>query len=350
MFISPLIAAAIAFAFSQVLLSIVLLFKVRRQWFAQELLLVFFLVSVLAYLISPFAIGHWLAPYLKTVENTLPGLFWLLCCRLFDDRFRLAAWNCVLAGLTVLLPVVARVSATADVILPQWLFETLPQILEFVLLAWALYVVLRYWRDDLVETRRELRVWFCLLAGVYTFVLISLRELVFAGDQWFAVWQYAPIGIISFTVNILLLQFTPGVLHIYKPDTAGLETLSKPQTSAVDVPDDVVKNLQTLMSQENIYREIGLTIGQLAEKLDLPEYRLRKIINGGLGYRNFSDYLNGFRIKDASRCLADPRQIDVPILNIALDTGFRSLSSFNKVFRETHSMTPSEYRRLKTQT
>lgn len=33
-----------------------------------------------------------------------------------------------------------------------------------------------------------------------------------------------------------------------------------------------------------------------------------------------------------------------PILPIALDAGFKSLSSFNKVFKDIHGRTPADYR------
>jgi transcriptional regulator GlxA family with amidase domain len=42
--------------------------------------------------------------------------------------------------------------------------------------------------------------------------------------------------------------------------------------------------------------------------------------------------------------LTDPTQSDVPILTIALDAGFGSLGPFNRAFRESEAMTPSEYR------
>ncbi len=340
----PLFASVIAFAFSQVLLSIVLLWRVRRQWSTEERLLLIFLISVLAYLMHPVIAGHWSAPYLRIIENAVPGFFWLLCCRLFDDQFRLAAWSWALVAITVLFPAVGRGFAAIDVALPYWLYSTAPQALEFVLLGWAMFVVVRYWRDDLVEARRELRFWFCALAGSVTFILIVLREIVFPGAPWLAVWQYLPVGILSFIANVQLMQLTPGVLH-YELQEQGASKAPAESEPAVDVPKDIVEQLEALMNKEHAYREIGLTIGQLADKLALPEYRLRKIINSGLGYRNFSDYLNGFRIKDASDRLADLEQAHVPILSIALDTGFRSLSSFNKAFRQTHTMTPSEYRK-----
>jgi AraC-like DNA-binding protein len=48
---------------------------------------------------------------------------------------------------------------------------------------------------------------------------------------------------------------------------------------------------------------------------------------------------------DAKQALADPAQRDVPILTIALDAGFQSLSPFNRAFKADTSMTPTEFRR-----
>ena len=82
----------------------------------------------------------------------------------------------------------------------------------------------------------------------------------------------------------------------------------------------------------------------LAAKLKLPEYRLRRLINQRLGYRNFNAYLNHYRVEDAKVGLADPTEAEVPILTIAMDAGFQSLRAFNRAFRVETGMTPSEYR------
>jgi AraC-like DNA-binding protein len=76
----------------------------------------------------------------------------------------------------------------------------------------------------------------------------------------------------------------------------------------------------------------------------VPEYRLRRAINRGLGARNFNAYLNSFRIAEAKAALADPAQRDVPVLTIALDAGFGSLAPFNRAFRAETGCTPTEYR------
>jgi AraC-like DNA-binding protein len=64
-----------------------------------------------------------------------------------------------------------------------------------------------------------------------------------------------------------------------------------------------------------------------------------------MGYRNFSDFLNSYRIREATGRLADPEQKQLPVLTIAMDAGFRSLSSFNKAFKDTHGVTPTAWRK-----
>jgi AraC-like DNA-binding protein len=94
-----------------------------------------------------------------------------------------------------------------------------------------------------------------------------------------------------------------------------------------------------------IYREPGLTIGVLANRLGTPEHRLRALINRRLGYRNFSAFLNAHRIAEAQALLADPAKVDLPVLTIAMDLGYGSLAPFNRAFREATAQTPTDYRR-----
>jgi len=112
-------------------------------------------------------------------------------------------------------------------------------------------------------------------------------------------------------------------------------------------PDDrpLVAALERLMTVERLYRQEGLTIGKLAQRQGLPEYRLRRLINQGLGYRNFAAFLNGYRLADARAALADPAQASVPILTIALDAGYSSLGPFNRSFKAEIGLTPSDFRR-----
>ena len=95
------------------------------------------------------------------------------------------------------------------------------------------------------------------------------------------------------------------------------------------------------MEEGKLYTQTGLTISDLADNLSIQEYRLRRIINQQLNYRNFNQFLNNYRIEDACSRL---KETNTPVSTIALDVGYASLSVFNKAFRERYALTPTEFR------
>jgi len=105
--------------------------------------------------------------------------------------------------------------------------------------------------------------------------------------------------------------------------------------------------LRKMIEHDKVYREPDLSIASLAQKLGIPEYRLRRLINEQLGHRNFSAFINGYRLAEAEAALGDPPQADVPVLTIALDAGFGSIGPFNRAFKAHTGLTPTEYRRAR---
>jgi AraC-like DNA-binding protein len=103
--------------------------------------------------------------------------------------------------------------------------------------------------------------------------------------------------------------------------------------------------LESIIKEKKIYRKEGLTIGELAELINEQEYRVRRLINGDLGYRNFNDFLNQYRVNDACEVLSDPSQNRKTILEIAYSLGYQSIGPFNKAFKELRGTTPTAYRK-----
>ncbi len=56
---------------------------------------------------------------------------------------------------------------------------------------------------------------------------------------------------------------------------------------------------------------------------------------------SFSELMNQFRISEARQLLEDT---DLPVTAISYDTGFRSITSFNRVFKDATGLAPSKYR------
>ena len=120
---------------------------------------------------------------------------------------------------------------------------------------------------------------------------------------------------------------------------AGTGDATPVKSSAAD--QKLIDALMRLMADERIYRHDNVTIGTLATRLGIPEYRSRRLINQRLGYRNFNVFLNEHRIAEAKAALADPSQAEVPVITIAMDAGFQSLGPFNRAAKATTGVTPT---------
>jgi YesN/AraC family two-component response regulator len=81
----------------------------------------------------------------------------------------------------------------------------------------------------------------------------------------------------------------------------------------------------------------------------MQEYKLRNIINKGLGYKNFNDLLNSYRIKKAKELLLNTNEKDLSITRIALEVGYPNAAAFNRAFKQFTGLTPSEFRKKNDQ-
>ena len=89
------------------------------------------------------------------------------------------------------------------------------------------------------------------------------------------------------------------------------------------------------------YLNPELTLGELATQLRTNTSLLSRVINTYFG-QNFNDYINTHRIAEAERKLQDPRYQRYTLLAVALESGFNSKSTFNRVFKKLKAATPSE--------
>ena len=101
------------------------------------------------------------------------------------------------------------------------------------------------------------------------------------------------------------------------------------------------------MTVDCLYRDPELTLAGLAQRLGLPEYRLRELINRQLGYRNFAAFINEHRLREVEQRLADPSCDRRPILTLALEAGFGSIGPFNRSFKDRQGVTPRAFRELR---
>jgi AraC-like DNA-binding protein len=213
------------------------------------------------------------------------------------------------------------------------------------MLAFAAAALWEVWRSregDLVEQRRRIRPVLVCVVAVYVIAIAFIEVTISPGMQSGKWKQAVAIGSMLATFGLCA-----ALLRMREADLFGA-VLSQPAAAPRPLPlageDALSVRLLAYMEAHKPHRDETLSIAKLAAQLGEQEYRLRRTINGGLGHRNFSAFLNGYRLAEVKAALADPAQRDVPIITIALDAGFGSLGPFNRAFREAEGMTPSEFR------
>lgn len=82
----------------------------------------------------------------------------------------------------------------------------------------------------------------------------------------------------------------------------------------------------------------------MVDDLQIPRYKLSQVINSSQK-KNFFQFINEFRVEEVKEKMANPAYQKYTVLGIALECGFNSKTSFNRIFKEETGLTPSEYRR-----
>ncbi len=106
---------------------------------------------------------------------------------------------------------------------------------------------------------------------------------------------------------------------------------------------DLIRSrLFKIIEQKKIFRTEELTLTMLAKEIEISPQQLSEYINNNLNM-NFNSLINKYRIDEAKKILAD--EPEKPILNIAYDVGFNSISVFYNAFLKYEGIPPAKFRK-----
>jgi len=213
----------------------------------------------------------------------------------------------------------------------QWLAQLLKA-------AWGcvgLVIAFKDWQTDLVEPRRRLRM--VILGGAGAYILgVLLVELLMTPQ----VQGWLELA----NASLILVLVTLFCRHMLALSPQNILTEIEGTPLVVSAHSTLAKDILQVLEKERFYAGDAVTVKTLATTVESQEYRVRRAINGELGYRNFNAFINQHRVAEVAHRLQQAEFEGTPLLTLALDAGFRSLAPFNKAFKEHFSLTPSEYR------
>lgn len=267
-------------------------------------------------------------------------LLWLFIRSLFEDNFVIGLPEWSIGGAYLVLMIWERL-ALADI----W---PMPRVVALILGLFSLSLMghlvvslLRGRAIDLVEGRRKSRLWIVgaiIAAGIISVLAQNSVNLIPA--DWARLISLLSIGVATLIITVYV---APPELEALQFDRRSNKAPSRQSLTAKDKIH--YDKLVSHMEDNKAYLDPKLTINKLARELGLGEHALRALINQRLGYRNYTDFINQYRIAHAKSAFEDPEKAHIPILTIAMDSGYNSLSAFNRAFRLIEDETPSEFRK-----
>ncbi len=321
--------------------------------------------SVICYLLADF-IGLWPASeqpltlvwakiILFRIGNASTLLLWLVSYFLFIDhnhqrQIPKIVW--ILAISALIARVYASMSANLDTVTEgpladaAWFYS---QAVMLVFIFSALQYAVNGYKSDLVLERRRERVAFTFSIGTLL-LLICANMTVLVAVRLFdiSVSDEQPLPTVIYSiytyfviVALVIWKFRVPEKHLSFGRSSSGESLSGEGQDVRKCELDLIEKIKYAMEEDKLYLRPQLTVADLAAHISSQEYRVRRAINYYMRYRNFSEFLNQYRIEETSRLLLNT---DEPISNVGIDAGYISLSSFYKAFKEKYSITPREYR------
>ncbi|MDJ1499726.1 helix-turn-helix domain-containing protein [Xanthocytophaga agilis] len=224
-----------------------------------------------------------------------------------------------------------------------------------------------YWQAVIAEPLSVLIFWLYLLYSVklirqqdssdrlskFRWIKILIIAMLILGIVW-VVTVISPFVWPTFNENHYYPSEVLLVILIYWISFAGyhrtkivyLETV-KAGSSSLDTltPDEIavcVQKMQEAMESEKLYLDPDLTVAKLADHISLNSRQVSSILNQHL-QKGFSEFVNEYRVNEVKQRLLASENQHMTISGIALDCGFSSQATFQRVFKLMTQMTPKEF-------
>lgn len=284
---------------------------------------------------------------------------WLVARALFRQQNAIQ-----LAHILVAICIGLLIVCSQAILLLQSLWQDFPPLLasarsigrELLILLSSAVLMLTLWEacrgfSQATQHERKQRVIFLVTYGGAILVSGVLAKTVLTTAQ-LTQWQPA----LNATAALSILLVTQWLIYqrfARAPSTAATpQHLTTEQSSATMTlrETDLVlcQALTDLLFQQQCFLQANLRVADVARQLDVPEYKVSRILKSQFHANNFNQFINTLRIEYAKKLLADPGKGHWPIVVVGLESGFASVGPFTRAFKTIEGATPHEFRQATT--
>lgn len=176
---------------------------------------------------------------------------------------------------------------------------------------------------------------FIWLVYLVPYVIPRYTDWLVNTVDWYPV--YIPLAVMIYWLGI------KGYL-ISRFDTTGAQ--KRKITTAVNLPEEIVQDITRLlakvMQEEKLYMNPALNLDMVSTYTRIPPKTISAVLNQHL-QTNFNEWMNAYRIGAFKQKACQADMLRLTISGIAAECGFSSQATFQRIFKQSVGMTPSQY-------
>jgi AraC-like DNA-binding protein len=165
------------------------------------------------------------------------------------------------------------------------------------------------------------------------YVIPRYNQPVLEKVDWFPV--YIPLVVMIYWLGV------KGYLVAHNDAFAPFKKKAAPL--AAGAAEQAVLLLQKAMETDGLYLNPGLNLGMLAEHTGLTQKTISAVLNQHL-HKSFYEFVNAYRVEAFKEKVREPQLAHLTLAGIALECGFSSQATFQRIFKQFTGMAPSAFR------
>lgn len=180
----------------------------------------------------------------------------------------------------------------------------------------------------------------------YIMLVFSVCVAIYAAGIIILEWKWIDLRVLI--IFFLVAFVTVLELHLARNFKTflglktGFEEKYKVSNLQANNIDTLHRDLNHLFKNERIYRDVNLTLSSLSAQLSVNRHQLTEFLNQEMNV-TFNELINTQRVSHFKQSIKEGKHAHMSISGLAKDAGFKSTSTFYRVFKKSTGLTPSKF-------
>ncbi len=176
-------------------------------------------------------------------------------------------------------------------------------------------------------------IWFIFLIP---YVIPKYSNKLLDAVDWYPI--YIPMAIIIYWLGI------KGYLMSQAENNALKKSVTVGSALSSAIIQQTIASLKKAMTDEKLYLNPNLNLSLLSEYTSIAQKTISAVLNQHMN-KSFNEFINEYRVECFKQKIAQPELDNLTIAGIALECGFSSQATFQRIFKQSTGQSPSEFRK-----